>query len=196
MLIPTLTAIAVPVFLHQLSTFAAVAAAIEASARGRTSSDSSRLSQKSGQQKSKKRENTVVDVATSADTTTPSFSKNFVASASWVFYVTWSLPAAGIVQHGVLTMGADRYHYLPAIVVAPLAAALFARGLSGPRDDVSTRMKAIVTAAIILLLVLLTRAASRPWTNTVALYTNARRFRATNTGFALNNFGYWCVVRG
>eukprot|EP00750_Incisomonas_marina_P000691 INCI10462.2.p1 GENE.INCI10462.2~~INCI10462.2.p1 ORF type:complete len:594 (-),score=75.08 INCI10462.2:376-2157(-) len=190
-LIPTLTAIAVPVFLHQLSTLAAAAAAIEDSARGSTVSESPRLSSKSGKQKSKTRENAVVDVATSGDTTTLSLSTSFVASASWVFYVTWSLPAIGIVQHGVLTMGADRYHYLPAIVVAPLAAALFARGLSGPRDDVSTRVKAVVAAATILLLVLLTRAASRPWTNTVALYTNARRFRATNTGFALNNFGYW-----
>jgi len=119
------------------------------------------------------------------------FSTSFIISAAWVFYVTWSLPAIGIVQHGVLTMGADRYHYLPALVVAPVVGALYSKLHHAPA--IPCISKAVVGVSIFAILVLLTRAASRPWTNTVSLYTNAQRFRATNTGFALNNFGYWYV---
>ena len=85
-----------------------------------------------------------------------------------------------------------RYHYLPAIVAAPVAALLFTRFPAALRLPASLRnLSALLLVAV---LVVLTRAASRPWTNTVSLYTNARRFRATNTGFALNNFGYWFVL--
>jgi len=119
----------------------------------------------------------------------PTFTRSFVISGAWVFFITWSLPAIGIVQHGVLTMGADRYHYLPALISAPVVALIV---VQLPRSvAVSKPVQVGFVAFVIAMLIILSRAASKPWTNTVSLYTNAQRFRGTNTGFALNNFGYW-----
>ena len=160
-IVPLLTTVSVLVFLQQLAVLA------------------SRPAQQSTEQ-------------TTSHESTPSpkpFSARFLASAAWIFLVTWSLPAIGIIQHGVLTMGADRYHYLPAIVIVPIGAGAFERF----RRKFSLMSALLGAGSVLVMLVILTRAASRPWTNTVALYTNSQRFRATNTGFALNNFGYWLV---
>ena len=197
------------------------------------------------------------------------YSTSFLAAAAWLFYITWSLPAVGIIQHGVLTMGADRYdvtcidwhclsrfrfrfaggtsnnlvhlhclfscvagsnlnvrtcryHYLPGIVVIPVAAWCATHVSVVVQRSPVTR--AVIAGLLLGLLVLTTfvtrgnptllsicvppfmilcdhvsglcgdrRMATRPWTNTVSLYANGQRFRATNTGFALNNFGYWLV---
>jgi tetratricopeptide (TPR) repeat protein len=171
-MMPTITLIAVPVFLRELYNIAT----------------------------SKSAETTSVP-----NSTTPKAASwltvRFVVSAAWLFYITWSLPAIGIIQHGVLTMGADRYHYLPALVVAPVMALLYVKAayLSNDNKNKNTyssntstgAMQCIGCTFVLVMLVILSRAASRPWTNTIALYSNAQRFRNTNTGFALNNFGYW-----
>jgi hypothetical protein len=82
-----------------------------------------------------------------------------------------------------------RYHYLPAMVVAPVVALLSVQ--LPARTGMSRPVRVALAGGVLVLLFVLARYASRPWTNTVALYKNAQRFRNTNTGFALNNFG--CV---
>ena len=173
-LIPTATVLSVYVFLRELA---------------KLTSSPSPSSPRSSKQNSKKGNANASDDTADTNSDEPVFSTSFVVSAAWVFYITWSLPAVGIVQHGVLTMGADRYHYLPAMVFGPVGALLF---IQIPKaTGMSRHVKLATSVCLIGLMIVLTRAASRPWTNTVSLYTNAQRFRATNTGFALNNFGYW-----
>jgi hypothetical protein len=175
LVVPAVTLGAVVVFLYELNRLAAAAPAAAAAAAS------------------------VASVARGAPALPPpqppGGSRCFYVSGAWLFYITWSLPAIGIVQHGVLTMGADRYNYLPALMVAPVVAALVVRARNYWRNHIGPRVGVGVGVGVVLmlaLLVLLTRAATQPWTNTVSLYTNAQRFRGTNTGFALNNFGYWC----
>lgn len=123
-----------------------------------------------------------------------------VAAALCLMYVTMSIPSLGFIQHGVPTMAADRYNYFSGAWVAVAVALLIVRlytprvsntptraGKSNPLWD--TRHVGIIFAGIVL--VVLTRATTRAWTNTKSLYTYTLRFRDGASGFALNNYGYY-----
>ena len=60
-----------------------------------------------------------------------------VALACWVHTVAAFLPTCGLVQHGMIQLGGDRYCYLPILVAAPLAAAAV-RALSGEPTTLAT----------------------------------------------------------
>ena len=48
------------------------------------------------------------------------------ALAAWVHVVAMFLPTCGLIQHGMIQKGGDRYLYLPSLAMAPLAAASLA----------------------------------------------------------------------
>ena len=155
--IPAVTVVAVGIFLYELNSIAAAMAqpqqpqeeeeeekqqqqrqqqqqTARASGGGAVVSPSPSKKKKKQAAKKKHQDDNAVTTTKSNGGTEIPFTGTFVAAAAWTFLFTWSLPAVGIVQHGVLTMAADRYHYLPALVVAPVAAVLFARVFSAAKQ--------------------------------------------------------------
>ena len=123
-----------------------------------------------------------------------------VAAALCLIYVTMSIPSLGFIQHGVPTMAADRYNYFSGAWVAVVIALLVIRLYSPETSDRPTKAKrsnplwdtrhfGVIFVGIVL--VVLTRATTRTWTNTKSLYTYTLRFRDGASGFALNNYGYY-----
>ncbi|KAF0720812.1 Aste57867_7 [Aphanomyces stellatus] len=53
-------------------------------------------------------------------------------AAAWLFYSVMLVPVSGLVQHGLVFLAADRYAYIPTIVVVPLCGAAFGH-LHSPR---------------------------------------------------------------
>ena len=101
-----------------------------------------------------------------------------LAATLCLVYIAMSVPALGFVQHGVPTMGADRYNYFSGAWVAVACAASIANLYTISENDavkfggLSIRDgKSISIVAVFTLLIVLTRSTTRPWTNTVSLYT-------------------------
>ncbi|RLO07639.1 hypothetical protein DYB28_009198 [Aphanomyces astaci] len=53
--------------------------------------------------------------------------------AAWVYYVVMFLPVCGLVQHGIITLTADRYAYFPTVVFIPVLGACIAHGIQSAR---------------------------------------------------------------
>ncbi len=89
-------------------------------------------------------------------------------SAAWAAYLALLAPAAGLVPSG-LQLTADRYTYLPGVVVAIVAAGAGARWSAGRRE------RSYFAVAVGLVLVVASSLASRralaPWADSVSLWT-------------------------
>lgn len=124
-----------------------------------------------------------------------------IAATLCLVYVAMSVPSLGFIQHGVPTMAADRYNYFSGGWVAVAAALLFLKVFGQEPVGAPLRRvfkvgpKTVGVVGVVLLLLVLTRATTRAWTNTKSLYTYTLRFRDGASGFALNNYGYYFYAR-
>jgi len=108
------------------------------------------------------------------------------ALAAWVCYAAILAPVLGFAQTGPQTV-ADRYSYLACLPWVVLAAAGLAR-LHGP-------LPAVLTAATLVALGLLTFRQTHVWHDTVTLWDQALRLDPTNH-IALNNRGMARLAAG
>jgi len=58
----------------------------------------------------------------------------------WLYFVSMMLPVTGIIQHGMIAMGGDRYMYLPMLGISVLVSFVYHKILIAPshRDNVDT----------------------------------------------------------
>jgi len=112
--------------------------------------------------------------------------------AAWASYLALLAPAAGLVPSG-LQATADRYTYLPGVVIV--------LAVAGPVVHWATRrrwrarlVQAALTAAVLALAVT-TRAAMRPWADSVSLWTRVVVLDPTND-VGLYNLGLALTAEG
>ncbi|MGE0463491.1 MAG: tetratricopeptide repeat protein [Vicinamibacterales bacterium] len=113
-------------------------------------------------------------------------------AAAWACYLALLVPAAGLVASGQQA-SADRYTYLPGIVVALAAAGVGLRASAGQ----VFRASALGAAALILLLasVAVTRATLAPWADSVSLWTRVVTLDPEND-VGLYNLGVALAAEG
>lgn len=113
-------------------------------------------------------------------------------AASWACYLALLVPAAGLVPSGQQAT-ADRYSYLPAIVVSMLVAGAGARWAAGH----VIRPRALVAAATVLVVAsaVVTRSTLAPWTDSVSLWTRVVTLDPSND-VGLYNLGVALAAEG
>ena len=112
-------------------------------------------------------------------------------SAWWIF-VAGILPVSGILAHGHLTIGADRYTYLPLIGASIALGAVATSKPWMPAPIASNRWGQLAVAVWITLLACLVTASNRQleyWRNDESLWTRTVEIEPDNA-LALNNLGY------
>jgi len=113
-------------------------------------------------------------------------------AAAWACYLALLVPAAGLVASGQQAT-ADRYTYLPGIVVALAVVGAGLRAASGH----PTRGRALVAALLVLVVAsaLVTRAALAPWADSMALWTRVVTLDPSND-VGLYNLGVALAAEG
>ena len=110
--------------------------------------------------------------SSAADGRTPAHSAcscGEVAAATWAAAVGLLLPTLGFVQHGIFTLAADRYSYLPSMLLVPavgFALAKVASRLSPPRAWALLALGAAAAAALSVG----THSATLRWRSSVTLF--------------------------
>ncbi|MEW6320850.1 MAG: tetratricopeptide repeat protein [Acidobacteriota bacterium] len=99
--------------------------------------------------------------------------------AAWFAYLALLLPAAGLVSSGVQAT-ADRYAYVPGVVIALALTGGAARAVRVLRTPGAARAAAVAVVAIAVALTASTRAATAPWADSVALWTRAAALDPAN----------------
>ncbi|ETV83653.1 hypothetical protein H257_04335 [Aphanomyces astaci] len=84
--------------------------------------------------------------------------------AAWVYYVVMFLPVCGLVQHGIITLTADRYAYFPTVVFIPVLGACIAHGIQ------SARMSLAWFAIVAMVLAMLSANQVNSWRNDEVLW--------------------------
>jgi hypothetical protein len=111
---------------------------------------------------------------------------------AWGSYALALFPVSGLLSHGALTLGADRYTYLTLFGVwIVLAAILTSRWLLPDPIAATPRSRWLVAGLVILLAIwgLSTWRATWRWRNTTALWTHTLAKDPANP-MALNNLGF------
>lgn len=113
-------------------------------------------------------------------------------AAMWVCYLTLLAPAAGLVASGQQAT-ADRYTYLPGIVVVLAAVGAGLRAAARQR----WRARALATVALVLLVssALVTRGTLAPWADSVSLWTRVVTLDPAND-VGLYNLGVALAAEG
>ncbi len=113
-------------------------------------------------------------------------------AAAWACYLALLVPAAGLVASGQQAT-ADRYTYLPGIVVAIATACAGLHAVAGQAG----RARALAAVAIVLLIpsTLVTRATLAPWADSVSLWTRVVTLNPTND-VGLYNLGVALAAEG
>lgn len=119
-------------------------------------------------------------------------SRRPAVSAAWASYLALLAPAAGLVPSG-LQATADRYTYLPGVVIA-LAVAGAGVQWATRRRWRARLLQAALTAAVLALAVT-TRAAMRPWADSVSLWTRVVALDPAND-VGLYNLGLALTAEG
>ena len=113
-------------------------------------------------------------------------------AAAWVAYLALLAPTAGLVPSG-LQATADRYTYLPGVVVAMVVAGTGARWAAGHRG------RATIMAVIVLVLggasAATTRRTLAPWSDSVSLWTRVVSLNPTHD-VGLYNLGAALAAQG
>ena len=98
-------------------------------------------------------------------------------AAAWAAYIALLAPAVGLVSSG-LQATADRYSYLPGVVVAIAVAAAGVRWSAGRAQR--ARFIAAASVAAIVACAVASRSALAPWIDSVSLWTRVVALDATN----------------
>ncbi len=110
----------------------------------------------------------------------------------WLWFLGVLVPMIGVVQVGSQSM-ADRYAYISFIGLYILVVWAVAEKLDGMR--VTTRMRAVICAVVLVGLTLTTRTQVGYWTTPRALYAHGLTVTKGNF-FLLNNLGEVCLSEG
>ncbi|TYZ67223.1 hypothetical protein PybrP1_005560 [[Pythium] brassicae (nom. inval.)] len=92
-----------------------------------------------------------------------------VAFLATAYFCAMLLPTSGLVQHGIVTQGCDRYAYFPSTIFVPLLGYAFGRALVG-----------VSYGAVLCASVLLSKAQMETWRNERTLYEHSIRLDPTD----------------
>jgi protein O-mannosyl-transferase len=110
------------------------------------------------------------------------------APAAWVVYLATVAPNSGLARIG-MQLAADRYSYLPAIVVSVVLAGAFLRWAPRLRGHVFAPELWVVGGAAVALLVAAAIQHTATWTNNERLWQNALDRGGGNSAFIHQNLG-------
>jgi Flp pilus assembly protein TadD len=123
-------------------------------------------------------------------------SRRRYALVGWLWYLGTLVPVIGLIQVGNQAM-ADRYTYLPLVglsIAVAWGVAELARRLGGNSQRVESALTALALA-VLLPLLLVSRAQTAHWRNSEALFTRALEVTPRNS-IAHNNLGNALHARG
>jgi tetratricopeptide (TPR) repeat protein len=117
-----------------------------------------------------------------------------VAAVAWVSYLALLAPATGLITSGVQA-SADRYSYMPGVVVALAVAGVALHWSVRTRARSMTSAVAVVATACACACALASRAALPPWRDSISLWTRVVALDPSND-VALYNLGAALAAEG
>ena len=101
--------------------------------------------------------------------------KGVVGAAAALIYVAVFLPMVGIVQHGMIQKGGDRYAYLTYLPLVTVVSALVAERAKGPKEDkvATIGLMALLLSSCIMTMGTMSRSQLCTWCNDDAMIKNS-----------------------